>query len=119
MMNVTEWREVDQNEVDGRAQGRDRRSYGVSCNGRPYAFPCEKVGGGEPKDGVKGTRKGSVGSMVGTGTATGGLATVCAVGPTCFLARRWVVGVEFALETMVAVATGHYRRPRWWNEGHR
>jgi len=90
-------------------------------------FLARKWKGEEPKDGVKGTRKGAVWSLVETGTATGGLArvlrglvaTVCAVGPSCFLARRWVVGVEFASDTMVAVATGHYCRPGWWNEGHR
>ena len=34
MMNVKEWIDVHQlNEVDGRAQGRDRHSYGGPCGG--------------------------------------------------------------------------------------
>jgi len=69
----------------------------------------------------------TAGPRVGIGTATGvpaapgagGLATSTAVGPKGFLTRRWVVGVELASDTMVAVTAGHHRRPRWWNEGQR
>jgi len=60
-----------------------------------------------------------------TGTATGGLAKkvsstrflVATVSSARFLARVWVACAEFAPDTMVAVAPGHYCRPRWWNEG--
>jgi len=58
-MNVKEWNEVHQrNGVDGLAQGHPRRSYGVSCNGWLYGFPCEKVEGGRTEGRSEGNQKG-------------------------------------------------------------